>query len=89
VTQEELDRALVKLRSTLYDIASSPTRFGLVDLLASFALFDDDPARINRLEAEFANVTPELIRETASEYLRPTNRTVLEIHPAATAGAGQ
>jgi predicted Zn-dependent peptidase len=89
VSQEELDRALVKLRSALYDIASSPTRFGLVDLLACFALFDDDPARINRLEAEFANVTPELIRETASEYLRPTNRTVLEIHPAAAAGAGQ
>jgi predicted Zn-dependent peptidase len=89
VSQEELDRALVKLRSALYDIASSPTRFGLVDLLACFALFDDDPARINRLEAEFAIVTPELIRQTASQYLRPTNRTVLEIHPAAPAGAGQ
>ena len=41
------------------------------DLLASFALFDDDPAKINRLEAEFRKVTPELIQKTAQEYLRP------------------
>ena len=89
VSEEELERARVKVRSMLYDIVSSPTRFGLVDLLASFALFDDDPARINSLEAEFAEVTPELIRQTAAEYLRPTNRTVLEINPTAAPAAEQ
>jgi zinc protease len=54
-------------------------------MLASFALFDDDPARVNSLEAEFQKVTPELIQKTAQEYLRPTNRTVLidEPKPAA------
>jgi predicted Zn-dependent peptidase len=57
-TAEELDRALTKLRASLYDLAGSSTRFGLVDLLACFALFDDDPARINRLEAEFRSVRP-------------------------------
>ncbi len=41
--------------------------FGRADLLACFALFDDDPARINRLEAEFRKVTPELIQKTAQE----------------------
>ena len=46
-----------------------------------FALFDDDPARINRLEAEFAKVTPALLQETAREYLRPGNRTVYTITP--------
>jgi predicted Zn-dependent peptidase len=55
--------------------------FGRADLLAAFALFDDDPARINQLEAEFAKITPELILKTAQEYLRPTNRTVLTVEP--------
>ncbi len=42
-SQAELERALTKLRASLYDLAGSSTRFGLLDLLASFALFDDDP----------------------------------------------
>ena len=82
VTQEEIDRAMVKLRSGLYDTVGSSTRIGLVDLLASFALFDNDPGRINNLEKEFDQVTPELIKKTAQEYLRPTNRTVIERLPA-------
>ncbi|MHA1543635.1 MAG: M16 family metallopeptidase [Alphaproteobacteria bacterium] len=82
VTQEEVDRALRKLRSGLYDTIGSTTRIGLVDLLASFALFDDDPSRINNLESEFDQVTPELIKATAVEYLRATNRTVLLRVPA-------
>lgn len=82
VTQAEIDRAMVKLRSGLYDTAGSSTRFGLVDLLASFALFDDDPARINNLEGDFEQVTPALIKKTVEEYLRPTNRTIVERLPA-------
>jgi predicted Zn-dependent peptidase len=64
-------------------------RFGLVNLLASFALFDDDPGRINRLEAEIGQVTPELIRKTAREYLRPTNRTIISLKPGAVAPSGE
>ena len=56
--------------------------FGRADLLASFALFDDDPARINTLESEFKKVTTELIQKTVKEYLRPTNRTILISQPA-------
>ena len=44
----------------------------------------NDPAvieAVNRIESEFAKVTPELIQRTAQEYLRPTNRTVLTIVP--------
>ncbi len=55
--QAELDRALTKIRADLYDLAGSSTRFGLVDLLAAFALFDDDPARINRIESEFRAIS--------------------------------
>ena len=85
--QEELDRALTKLRATLYDLAGSSTRFGLVDLLACFALFDDDPARINRLEADFRAVRPQQIRDVARSYLTPARRTVQQVEPGRAAGA--
>ena len=83
VAQADIDRALVKVRSSIYDIAGSSTRFGLVDLLACFALFDDDPGGINRIETQFLQVTPELMLKTAQEYLRPTNRTILTVKPSA------
>lgn len=79
VDQETLDRALVKMRSSLYETLGGFYGFGRADLLASFALFDDNPARINELEEKFRSVTPELIQKTAKEYLRPTNRTVLQL----------
>jgi predicted Zn-dependent peptidase len=84
-----LDLAKVKARSALYNEIENFVGFGRADLLASFALFDDDPARINRLESEFAKVTPELLQRTAQEYLRPTNRTVLTILPGKAAPAAQ
>jgi zinc protease len=81
VTKEELELALVKRRSQLYAEQEEFVRFGRANLLASYALFDDDPGKINRLEEEFRKVTPELIQKTAHEYLRPTNRTILTITP--------
>jgi predicted Zn-dependent peptidase len=89
VTLDELDRARRTIRSQLYDLVGSSTRLGLVDLLACFALFDDDPARINRIEAEFAKITPELVQRTAQEYLRPENRTVLTLEAGKKEGAAQ
>ena len=77
--QATIDRALVKLRSSFYDMLTAFGGFGRADLLASFAIFDDNPAQINQIEAQFKKVTPELIQKTAREYLRKTNRTVLEI----------
>jgi predicted Zn-dependent peptidase len=87
VDQATLDRALVKVRSQLYDNMEQFGGFGKADLLASFALFDDDPARINNIEAEFRKVTPALMQKTAQEYLRPGNRTILIIDPKAPAEA--
>jgi predicted Zn-dependent peptidase len=83
VTNDELELALVKRRSRLYADYESLVGFGRANLLASYALFDDDPGRINRLEDEFRKVTPDLIRKTAAEYLRPTNRTILTLAPKA------
>jgi zinc protease len=82
VDQKTLDRSLVKLRSSLYDTMGQIGGLGLMDLLASFALFDDDPGRMNSLDANFRKVTPELLQKTAKEYLRPGNRTVVLVEPA-------
>lgn len=81
VTQEMLDKALVKMRSSLYDELGGQFGLGRADLLCSFALFDDDPARINSLEDEFKKVTPEVVNKTITEYFRKTNRTVLTVNP--------
>ena len=81
---DEMKQARVQLRSNLYDLADSPTRAEIAGALGVFALYDDDPARINRLEAERARISPEFIRETAAKWLIPQNRTVLIIEPPQT-----
>ncbi|HEY2820007.1 MAG TPA: pitrilysin family protein [Candidatus Acidoferrum sp.] len=85
VDQKTLDRALVKARSDLYDTFGTQGGFGLMDILASFALFDDNPGKVNTLADELGKVTPALLQKTAAEYLRPENRTVLIVEPKAAA----
>ncbi|HEX2608759.1 MAG TPA: pitrilysin family protein [Flavisolibacter sp.] len=82
ISADDLQLAIVKMRSGLYDAMGGTFGIGKVNLLACFALFDDDPSRINKLESEFKKVTPELIRSTAKTYLSPNNRTILIIEPA-------
>jgi len=79
VDQATLDRAKIKFRSDLYSTLG--TGFGRADLLASFALFDDDPSKINTIETMIDGVTPEVVQRTAQEYLRSTNQTILTINP--------
>ena len=55
--------------------------FGRADLLASLALFDDNPSRVNNIENELRKITPAMVQKAAQEYLRPTNRTILTIKP--------
>ena len=95
VTQEQLNRALVKFRAHYYQDLTQFGGLGRADLMASLALFDDNPAAINTLENSLRAVTPELIQKTAQEYLRPTNRTILLVEAgappkdAAHSGGGQ
>lgn len=81
ITEEMLAGALVKMRSQLYDDLGGTFGLGRADLLCSFALFDDDPSRINTIEDEFKTVTPELVRSTIDQYLRKGNRNILTINP--------
>lgn len=82
IDKEMLERAKVKFRSSFYDDVDSFFGFGRADLLASFALFDDNPGKINEIEQMIDRVTPELIQKTAQEYLRTTNQTVLTVRPS-------
>jgi zinc protease len=81
INQEMIDRAIVKIRSELYDEIGGTFGLGRADLLCSFALFDDDPARINTLEDQFKKITPEILKKTIKEYLVKTNRTILTVNP--------
>lgn len=83
VSQADLSLALIKKRSQLYDDIGGFYGIGRLNLLASFALFDDNPSLINTIEDNFKKVTPELIKKTVKEYFRSTNRTILIIDPKA------
>ncbi|MBV9761989.1 MAG: insulinase family protein [Acidobacteriaceae bacterium] len=88
VDRKFLDRNLVKMRAHIYDSMGQFGGFGRANILACFALFDNDPSEINALQEKFRSVTPELIQQTAREYLRKTNRTVLILEPGAAKAAG-
>jgi zinc protease len=83
ISQQDLNMAIVKVRSSLYENVGGFFGVGRADLLACFALFDNDPKRINSLEAEFRKVTPEIVKKTAREFLKRSNRTILIIDPKA------
>lgn len=85
VDTDTISRAKVKWRSSFYNDVSSTFGFGRANLLASLAIYDDKPSRINDFEASMMQVTPEIIQKTAQEYLRSTNRTILVLE----AGAAQ
>lgn len=77
--QATIDLAVVKMRSWFYDAMTDLV--SRANLLSCFALFDDDPARINHVESHFRKVTPDLVQKTAREYLRSSNRIVLIASP--------
>jgi len=79
IDKKAIDRAIVKLRSGLYDTMTQFGGFGRV--------FDDKPNNINQIEANFKKVTPALIQKTAKEYLRKTNRTVVVLNVEKSANA--
>jgi predicted Zn-dependent peptidase len=83
VDEETLRRAITKARANFYAELNAAAGEGRTDMLGQLALFDDDPERINRIEAEFRSVTPAIVLDTAREFLRPSNRTVLALQAGA------
>jgi predicted Zn-dependent peptidase len=82
----ELNAARTKIRSALYDVVGSPDRFGLIGILATGALFDNDPNVINHLEERFASVTPQQIQSVARRYFAKENLTILHVLAGASGG---
>ncbi len=87
--QDALDRALVKIRARRYRAYGQFGGFGKADALASFALFDDNPELINRIEEDLLKVTPALIQKVAQEWLRQSNRTIITLEAGAVAKGGK
>ena len=87
VTPKELADAKVRFRSSYYDQLESG--FGKANLLASFALFRDDPALINTSLQTFENVTAAQVKAAATKYLVATNRTIIDRVPEAKTAAGE
>lgn len=93
VTDDELQQVLVKLRSDFYSMLESGhggvPRFGLMHALACFALFDNNPQRINTILGELSSVTAADVQAAAQKHLTRENRAILVRKPLAAQAAEQ
>jgi zinc protease len=85
ITEAELKQAKTSLRSGFLENIEGGfmPRFGRANLLAAFALFDDDPKRINTILDELEKVTVEDVKAAAAKWFVPSNRTLLDSRPTA------
>ncbi len=90
ITAAELAQAKTTMRSAFFDDmeGGGMPLFGRANLLAAFALFDDDPARINTILNELDKVTVEDVKAAAAKWLVPSNRTSIDSRPAAKRAGG-
>jgi predicted Zn-dependent peptidase len=79
VTKKELADAKVRFRANFYDLIESTQ--GRANLLAAFALFRDDPARVNKIVDRINAVTAAQVQEVAKRVLVPENRTSIDRVP--------
>ncbi len=84
VSEAELAQAKTALRSAFLEDMEGGfmPRFGRANLLGAFALFDDDPKRINTILDELDKVTVEDVKAAAGRWFVPTNRTSIDSRPA-------
>lgn len=90
VAPGELQQAKTAIRSAFLDELESGgmPRFGRANLLAAFALFDDNPGRINTILDELDKVTVDDVKAAAGRWLVPSNRTSIDSRPLAKPAAG-
>ncbi len=86
VPEAELARAKNALRSSFFEDLEGGglPRFGRANLLGAFALFDDDPGKINSILKELDAVTVADVKAAAAKWLVSANRTTLDSRPAPT-----
>ncbi|MFZ0336045.1 MAG: pitrilysin family protein [Candidatus Acidiferrales bacterium] len=78
---DELEQVKVKLRADFYSMLESGhggvPRFGLMNALACFTLFDNDPQRINSILGKLSAVTSAEVQAAAQKYLTRENRAIV------------
>jgi len=92
ISDTELEQVCVKFRSDYISMleggmGASIPRFGLMHCLACFALFDDDPRRVNSVLGDFLRVTPAQVRDAAIKFLVPGRRSILIRTPVGNGGS--
>ena len=90
IAPAELEQAKKTMRSSFLDELDGGMmpRFGRANLLGVFALFDDDPGRINTILDELEKVTVDDVKAAAARWLVPANRTSIDSRPAAKTAQG-
>ena len=93
ITDAELKQAKTALRSAFLEELEGGfmPRFGRANLLAAFALFDNDPGRINTILEELDKVTVDDVKAAAGRWFVKTNQTSIDSRPVVkpTAQGGQ
>jgi zinc protease len=85
ISEDELKQVKVNFKSSFFETLEGGgiPHFGRSDLLAAFALYDDDPNRINTILGDLEKVTTADVQAAAKKYLAPSNRTSIDRRPAA------
>ena len=78
-TQHELDAALNRTEASL--VRGLGSAQSVADMLAQFHVFQQDPARVNRLLDEYRAVTVGDLQRVAQHYLSPSSAAVLHYLP--------
>jgi zinc protease len=81
ITGDELEQLKVKWQSDYYSLLEGGRggmpRYGLMHLLACFALFDGEPPLVNTILDGFLTVKKEEIQAVARKYLRTEKRAIV------------
>jgi zinc protease len=90
ITAAELAQAKTTMRSAFLDDmeAGGMPLFGRANLLGVFALFDDNPGRINTILGELDKVTLDDVKAAANKWFVPANRTSIDSRPAGKTASG-
>jgi zinc protease len=88
ISEDELEQLKVKWQSDYYSLLEGGhggmPRYGLMHLLACFALFDGEPQLVNTILDGFLAVQREEIQAVARKYLLPENRAIVFRKPVHT-----
>jgi predicted Zn-dependent peptidase len=90
ISAAELAQAKTAMRSAFLEELEGGfmPRFGRANLLGVFALFDNDPKRINTILDELDKVTLDDVKAAAGRWFVKTNQTSVDSRPAAKPSSG-